>query len=371
MTRKVILFFSCEPGGAEALIPVIKLVAKETSHQVIVLGYGHGAERFARKGVECIEVGRVAKDDPTIMNTYRPDLIITSATSLPDFDMSEKYLWLQARLAGVPTIAFVDQWQNYSLRFSGPNATERLSYLPDYINCINAIGEREMIEEGFDPHKLLKFGHPYLSSLRDEARLINTGEILKKLGIQPNQQVILFVSEAIKEHYGRSRGYDQYDALRLFLDLMTISAKGARLLIKLHPKDTVTEYERILAEYDGLSPLIVSNNLTSVECIEIAAEVYGMTSIMLIEAFVLGKKVVSLQPGLQGEDPMILSRLGLIPKITDKICNFSGSAKGLMVETSPRMKLEITFKAQEFVTFLEVIFKRSGSKPKDYDVCTD
>jgi hypothetical protein len=371
MIRKVILFFSCEPGGAEVLIPVIKLVAKETSHQVIVLGYGLGAERFARKGVEYIEVSRVVENDPTIMNTYRPDLIITSATSLPNFDMSEKYLWHNARLAGVPTIAFLDQWQNYTIRFSGPSTAERMTYLPDYINCINTIAEREMIAEGFDPRILIKFGQPYLSSLRDDAKLINTHEIIKGLGILSNQRVILFASEAIREHYGRSRGYDQYDALRLFLDLMTISAMGARLLIKLHPKDTVTEYERILAEYDGLSPLIVTNNLTSVECIKIAAEVYGMTSIMLIEAFVLGKKVVSLQPGLQVEDAMILSRLGLIQKITDKSCNFSGSAKGLMVETSPRMKLEITFKAQEFVTFLEVMFKRSGSKPKDYDVCTD
>jgi len=56
MTQKIILFFSCEPGGAEVLIPVIKLVTKETSHKVIVLSYGHGAERFARKEVEYIEL---------------------------------------------------------------------------------------------------------------------------------------------------------------------------------------------------------------------------------------------------------------------------------------------------------------------------
>jgi hypothetical protein len=43
-----------------------------------------------------------------------------------------------------------------------------------------------------------------------------------------------------------------------------------------------------------------------------------MTSIMLVEAFLLGKRVVSLQPGMRGEDALILSRQSLIPVLTDR-----------------------------------------------------
>ena len=313
MTEKKILFFSCEPGGAEVLIPVIKLVAKETSYKVIVLGYGFGAERFARKGVEYIEVGRIGENDPAIVDAYRPSLIITSATSLPERDMSEKYLWRSARMAGIPTIAFLDQWQNYAERFSGQSAAERLCYLPDYINCINDIGEREMIEVGFDSHSLVKLGQPYLSSLINDAEFVHTNEIKNRLGIASDQRVALFASEAIQEHFGRSRGYDQYDALRLFLKLMLNASQEKVLLIKLHPKDTPEGYEQVLSEYPTLCSRVIRNELSPLESIQISDEVFGMTSIMLIESYLLGKKTVSLQPGLVGEDSCVLTRYGIIP----------------------------------------------------------
>jgi len=43
-----------------------------------------------------------------------------------------------------------------------------------------------------------------------------------------------------------------------------------------------------------------------------------MTSILLIEAFLVGKKVVSLQPGLKGPDHLILSRRGLVPVFRER-----------------------------------------------------
>ena len=48
-TSKKILFFSCEPGGAEVLIPVIRLVQAQPHLEAVVLGYGHALARFAKK----------------------------------------------------------------------------------------------------------------------------------------------------------------------------------------------------------------------------------------------------------------------------------------------------------------------------------
>jgi hypothetical protein len=355
MKQKTLLFFSCEPGGAEVLIPVIKLVRKETRHKVVVCSYGLGAERFAGKGVEYNEIGRLEKNDTAILEAYHPDLIITSATSLPDRDMSEKYIWHNARCSDIPTLAFLDQWQNYVVRFSGPMPHERLFYLPDYINCINDIGEAEMVAEGFDVNTLVKFGHPYLSSLKDYAASVDAQEIRRRLNVGSSEHIVLFVSEAIREHYGRSRGYDQFDALTLFLELMSHSTRKVRPIIKLHPKDTAHEYGRMLDKYKNLHSLLITNNLSPVECINVAEEVYGMTSIMLIEAFVLGKNVVSLQPGLQGEDAMILSRLGLIQKLTKP--NVNGADSISFTDAHSDIKFEFVFKSREFLDFVERILK--------------
>ena len=350
MRQPVILFFSCEPGGAEVLIPVIELVMAETQSKVIVLGYGLGAERFARKKIVYSEVDRVVKNDFAIMDTYRPNLIITSATSLPERDMSEKHLWHNARLTGVPTIAFLDQWQNYAIRFSGQETSERLAYLPDHINCINDIGEADMIGEGFDPRILLKFGQPYLSSLINDAKLINADEIKNRLGISPEQRVVLFVSEAISEHYGRSRGYDQYDAFRLFLKLTSNDAQNTVHVIKIHPKDAPEQYEQILSNSPGLQARIVKNELTAIESIHIAADVYGMTSIMLIEAYILGKKTISLQPGLVGEDPCLLSRNRIIPLIKS---NNISDLMALAPSKEQDFRLDFEFKKNKFLEFIQ------------------
>ena len=170
-------------------------------------------DRFNKKNVEYIEIEPVKENDFLLLEKYKPDLIITSATSLPFKDMSEKYLWQNAKKKSIPTIAMLDQWQNYSIRFSGAEEKEKLKYLPDYINCLNAIGKTEMVAEGFPAEILFEFGQPYLSLINNDSYDIEN--IKKKIGITGNGKVILFVSEPIKEHFGNKRGYDQYKVFEI------------------------------------------------------------------------------------------------------------------------------------------------------------
>ena len=93
---KKILFFSCEPGGAEVLIPVINLLQSK-SFEVTVATYGYAVERFKKKNISYVEIEPINKDDISIFEKFKPDLVISSATSLPHKDMSEKYLWQNAK----------------------------------------------------------------------------------------------------------------------------------------------------------------------------------------------------------------------------------------------------------------------------------
>jgi hypothetical protein len=319
MQPKTVLFFSCEPGGAEVLIPVIRLLQEKTAYKVVVMGYGLGAERFSRKGIEYLAIDPVARGNRTLFDAYRPDLLITSATSAPEHDMTEKHLWRTARQLGVPSLAFVDQWQNYVIRFSGTAPHERLAYLPDYINCIDEIGKQEMTALDFAPETLLALGQPYLSGIGEDFEKVDAEEVMSRLGLLPGSKLALFVSEPILEYYGRTRGYDQYQAFTMFLEAMKDGAAGYRPVLKLHPKDHAGKFEEIIRAYQQLAPLVVGNQLNSLECLKIADLIVGMTSIMLIEGFVLGKAVMSLQPGLQIEDPLILSRHGFIPVATSPL----------------------------------------------------
>lgn len=350
---KRILFFSCEPGGAEVLIPVIRLVQAQPHWEVVVLGYGHALTRFAKKEIACIEIGPVSLEDFSLLDIYAPDLLITSATSLPSVDMSEKYLWRQAKQRGIPSLAFLDQWQNYTLRFSGCEESECLAYLPDYINCINDLAEQEMLQEGFEHARLKKFGHPYLSSLAEPFNQVNRKEIAKRLNVLPNNQVALFVSEAIREHFELSRGYDQFDALDIFFKLLKTSLPYHIPVIKLHPKDKIEPYLQCVKKYSNMKTIVITDELNSIECIKLASHVFGMTSIMLIEAYFLGRPTISLQPGLIGENPFVLSRNRLIPSITTSLADTTPLDFKLV--SPSENDFTINFDKTGFLTFMRTL----------------
>jgi hypothetical protein len=287
-------------------------------------------------------------EDFSMLDHHAPDLLITSATSLPSVDMSEKYLWRQAKLRGIPSMAFLDQWQNYAVRFSGNQGHERLAYQPDWINCLNETGREEMIREGFDETKLVAFGHPYLSSLKHDLPTIDVARLKAKLHISAEDKVVLFVSEPIREHYGNTRGYDQYQVLDYFLSNLADAPERSKILVKLHPKDNRASFQVLAEKFEALSPQFIGNELSPIECLTISDFIFGMSSIMLIEAYVLGKKVASLQPALCVEDPMVLSRHNLIPVIlSDEKRNL------LKLDWPTHSRFDVEFATERFLSFLD------------------
>ena len=318
MKTSHILVFSCEAGGAEVLAPVVNLLAAQRAYRVVVASYGHGQRRFARRGIKTVEVKPLREDDETWPSCCDPDILITSATSLPTEDMTEKHLWRFARRRGIPSLAFLDQWQNYALRFSGPCRDAYLKYQPDYINCINRIGLEEMQAIGLPSEKLLPLGHPYLDRLKSEATTNDPALIREHMGIRGASNVFLFVSEPILEYCGYSRGYDQYTVLERFIACFRHLPDPPTLIVKLHPKDRRERYPTLVRQYASARIRILRNEFSPLACLLAADRVFGMSSIMLLEAFALGKPVVSLQPGLSVDDPCVLSKYGHIPRI-DKI----------------------------------------------------
>ena len=330
------------------LIPLIRLIQGQPGLEAVVLGYGHALARFAKKEIAYLGIGPIALEDFSLLDRHAPDLLITSATSLPGVDMTEKYLWRQAKQKGIPSLAFLDQWQNYAVRFSGNRDHERLAYLPDSINCLNEVGREEMIREGFDGARLVEFGHPYLSSLKSDLSAIDVARLKAGLQIPAEDKIALFVSEPIREHYGSAHGYDQYQVLEYFLTCLADSKKRPGILVKLHPKDNHASFQALAEKYKALSPQFIRNELSPLECLAVSDYVFGMRSIMLIEANVLGRKVASLQPGLCVEDPMVLSRHNLIPAIL-----IEEKRDLLKLAWATRHQFNVEFASEKFLSFVD------------------
>src|SRR5436309_838362 len=128
---KNLLAFAREAGGAAVLLPVLNQIRPHTHVEVLAKDYA--LDIFREAGFAPHELKKVSKNtmNGILKNQDRPDVLLSSAASLPHLDMTEKHLWIWARCMGIPSVAVLDQWQNYALRFSGRKADERLSYLPD------------------------------------------------------------------------------------------------------------------------------------------------------------------------------------------------------------------------------------------------
>ncbi len=339
------LLFTGDPGGAEVLAPVARLLARR-GFETAVLARGHARERFRRHGVASFLAGRIPRDCGGIFLRHAPDVVITSASGLPWVDMSEKHLWEEARARRVPSIAFLDQWQNYAERFSGTGEAEKLRYLPDLVNCIDGIGKEEMIGEGFDARRLRPLGHPYLSSLRPAVPAPPPGAPFAEAGggggAPPSR--ILFVSEPIAENYGEARGYDQFAAIERVLDSIDGRSPGCELRIRLHPKDDPAKFRRFERRRRGGRVVVATPDGPARRDIEAADVVLGMTSIALIEAYILGKRVLSVQPGLKVRDPLMITRRGLAPLVTD-----AGGGDILREARCGRQPLEVAFREEAFL----------------------
>ena len=347
-----ILMFSCEPGGAEVLVPVIQQLKKSDRFEVVVAAYGFAADRFAKNNIQFENVSPIGENDDLAIERHSPGLVITSATSLPERDMSEKHIWAIARKLGIPSFAFVDSWQNYSQRFSGPIASQRMQYLPDRIFCIDEFCKEEMIRCGFPPDILFPLGHPSLSRLVSE-----TTPDLQPVRDLTNptrcSETWVFASEPIREHFGSTRGYDQYDAARVFLEIVSKADAPVKAILKLHPKDNIHGFEELLREFAAVPVEIISNQASSLEVISIADKVFGMTSIMLVEASLMGKPTISIQPHLKGEDLLVLSRRGLTPLIASADQYDENLFRANSTPMSSSFLEGIRFKGEAFLSMVE------------------
>lgn len=299
---------------------------------------GVGASRLRATGSKYFEI---ACDEPAMkemLERERPDVVVTSATSIASQNPGEGFLWKLCKELEIPSVAFLDQWQNYRMRFSADGRS--LDTLPDWINAIDATGRKEMISEGFAPEMLKEWGHPYLDFF--------TKKLRKLIAIEPRggQRVILFVSEPIKEFFQASRGYDQFTAFDYFLKIIanTMSPDSCRILVKLHPKEIQSAYFEEALHNFKFQYRILGAEVLPEEALLGADEVYGMTSILLIQAYLLGLPTYSVQPNLSGIDPLVISRQGLIKRL---------GSEGNLKEPGARLNLDHNFKKIEFLNFIK------------------
>lgn len=292
-----IMFFAHDPGGANAILPLIEPLKKE--HEVFV---------FA-KGPALLKLPNALELKKDELKTIMPDFLITGTSAN---DKTEKLLWQEAKALNIKSMAILDHWVNYGVRFSKYGLDEiekfdkKCEFLPDYIIVMDEFAKQEMAKDGIPQDIIYPLGNPHFENLIIQSK--NMANIHSEFANNDNF-LITFASEPYTEDYGKG---NEKQVLKDLIDV--VQDKNVKIIVKLHPKEEFSKY----AEFKDLPNIILDKNTPSIEAIMASDLIISMTSMFLIEGMILGKNILSYQPDEISPDKFILTRNKILPFVKDK-----------------------------------------------------
>jgi hypothetical protein len=310
----------CHDTGAANALSSFFLQDNIFSDSTVVVCTGYASAVFRKAGIIPYREYKY-NPDKTEIDSLFDELKPVAVLSGTSFDSwAERWFCLNAKEKGIYCIAFVDWWSNFGARFSNTGSVD-LSYLPDAIAVIDEDARMGCVGEGI-PGKLLHVtGNPYWDYLIDLPR--NSRDNLRtrfrsRLGIDEDTLLGLIISSNLR-NLNLDLGYDERDFIESILPLPDVTDKGIRIqwVVKAHPKESTEELTRMLVGFDV--DIQVVDKSSGIDSILGSDFVLGMCSSLLFEAALIGKKIVSLQPGLNRDKLnflKIFDHLG-VPKITE------------------------------------------------------
>lgn len=328
-TKPKILVACRDPGGAEALSPVVLQLMRDGKTELTTLGYKFSEEIFTKRSVpfkrlkdfDITDVSPVSME--LLLDKLKPNLVVLGTSQGRSI---ENDVVLAARKKQIRTFCLLDFWNNYSQRFSCLETGKKFLFLPDFIGIMDEFAKEEMVKEGFDPKRLLITGQPYFDSLFELARDFSEDKIRQfrnRLNLAEGSLLISFFSQALT----KTRGIDQTSSSYLGYTQITIldsllkalhsiqleCKKDIALFIKLHPKEASSEIDSLIS--GAQLRIIMDKGVNSRELMLSSDVVAGMFTMVLVEAFLVKKRVLSIQIGLKKEDELILSRKKVIQPV--------------------------------------------------------
>jgi hypothetical protein len=320
MPFRNVLVFVEDPGAANfvAALPE-ELRARGISPTIYAVA--NGAVQLDRLGVEYY-----AEFDPerALSGTEFGAAVIGSSENPDGVGAS---LTASAKSRGIPTVGIVDGPANAHLRFRGRRGDEGI---PTLILVPDIETGHRFEASGIAPERIVVCGYPHFDTVRKmRMRLEQEGQRSVRARIFPaldqTRPLIMFAAELSdgldRNEFRRNRDYtlagDVNSDLRTNIVLAeTLLALGQIdpapvFVLRLHPKNSRDEFTDFETRIDFLS-----DTGSAIECAFAADLVVGMTSILLAEAALLGRKTLSILPRESEKDWLATIGAGLTPAVS-------------------------------------------------------
>lgn len=308
-----------DPGGANAVAPVIEYLLAEGRVSVKPFAYLQAATLWAQRKLQFEALNGEIGDDGILARLSEPraNLLLTG-TSVNRYELEKRFIEV-ARQHGIPSLSILDFWSNYARRFSDSDG--KLRYLPDFVAVADTLARDEMIADGIASSHIVITGHPSLDGLaayRDAFTAEQRATIRKGLGVAPDAWLILYASQpptfCEQDDSTPPLWLDRLHAINTLLaaldHLAGIARKPVTLLIRPHPRENGEIYRGLT---HGSIRIILSDAGISCDMALAADVVVGMSTMFLVEAHHLGRPTLSIRLGFQLPDDFPPVRLGMIP----------------------------------------------------------
>lgn len=299
----MILFAAGDVGGARALLPI---AAECERHGLpfAVLHHGHIAQEAPDRWplVSLPSVTSGANIAAWLSGLNVSALIFGSSVH----DLLPLTLAGKAHEIGIFVVHVLDNWSNYRRRLGNDDLP---ILVPDIYTVMDDLAREAAIADGVLAEIIRVTGQPALASLVDDY----AGVSGRSRGQGPVR--LLFVSEPVEADQGSSpesprfRGYTEKNVLRLLCRVLQPYADQVTLDILPHPRE---ERRLLVALWKenrlALNGMVLANKESGRQQLLAADGVIGMASILLYEAWLVGKPVLSLQPGLADRSLRMLAK---------------------------------------------------------------
>lgn len=296
-----------EDPGAANFVGGLPAALEELGLTTRVIAEGKAAEHLRHLGVvfETPIPSATAKD---MIDAADPRGIVAGTSTNPrSLGLS---LMDHGRRRGLVTVGMVDGPASPRWRFRG-ESDDPLAHAPDYIFAPDAGIADAYVELGMARDRVKVCGHPGFDTVRKRRGfLISEGRenVRRRLwpDLRPERPLAMFVSELSDggfepEQFRRSSdytlsGWGGSDArtdivIEEFLDAIEASGVDPFLILRFHPRETDGAKPARASHFD-----VVSRAEPPLEAVFAADVVFGMTSVLLLEAALLGRPVVSIVP---------------------------------------------------------------------------
>lgn len=240
------------------------------------------------------------------------------------------YLWRQSENLGIPSLSILDSWVWYARRFTD---REGEMHYPAKMGMIDEFAVGEAVNDGLPADKMAITGHPRFDRLKSEwetDRPSFENDLRKKYRLDEGVLSVLFVSEAISRFgFEGEVGYDERSILEEVCRALQAGGRALdkiRLLVKPHPDDYIDRLEDVLEGFE--LPWYMVDESETIPALKLADLVVGMSSIILVDAVMVGKPTLSVQLGRRCEDWLMTNNAGITQAILteqqlrDKIDSF-------------------------------------------------